>query len=476
MSSVETPSRLRVDGVSRVFGSLVALDNISVEFTAGQVHAVVGENGAGKSTLMNILGGFLMPSGGTVTLDGASLLLGNPQQCRANGIEMVHQHFKLVPAFTIRENLRLSQLGIGKTNTLEIETMAQNFGWDIPWDSRVRDVSVGIQQRVEILKCVATDPKVVIFDEPTAVLSDVEVDDLIQFMRRLAAEGKIVLLIAHKIEEVLRASDVITVLRRGNHVGTKPRSEFNEEELVEMMVGETVITSSAQAPMEGTSGLQVQGLYVKGDLGQDAVQGVDLTVPTGTVVGIGGVDGNGQVEFAEAVAGVRECWDGTFQFLGQPLDRLSCWIGYVPQDRHVDGLALSLDLVENIAVSGLSNGRKFDSRLQAETARNLIQKFGIKARSERDRAVQLSGGNQQKVILARVLNENPKILVVVNPTRGLDVKAANFVHSQIRDAAAKGASVLVITTDRDELAQISDVRWYMSRGRLYANEAEALAS
>lgn len=469
---------LRVEGVSKVFGTLEALKPLSVEFHPGEVHAVVGENGAGKSTLMNILGGFLTPSSGTVFLGDSPLPKGNPQRCRALGIEMIHQHFKLVPAFTIEENLRLSQLGIGQTSIDKIKQRAEAFGWTIPWSSRVQDTSVGIQQRVEILKSVATDPKVIIFDEPTAVLAEDEVRELIQFLRHLASEGRVVILIAHKIEEVLAASDHITVLRRGELVGSAPRSELESDRLVDMMVGELVETTVAPKPLSVSQSpsLMVNDLHVRDDRRQKTVRGASLSVRRGEVVGIGGVDGNGQVELAEALAGVRRPEVGSMIFEGAPLDFDRTFVGYVPQDRHSDGLAMDFNLADNIAISGVVNHERFSSRDHIEKAAHLIEEYSIKARSPKDLAKELSGGNQQKVILARVLDQKPSVLVVVNPTRGLDVKAGAFVHAKIREIAESGACVVLFTTDRDELFASTHRQWFMSRGKLYEDEKEALAS
>jgi ABC-type uncharacterized transport system ATPase subunit len=464
--------------VSKRFGSLEALKPLSMDFFPGEVYAVVGENGAGKSTLMNILGGFLAPSTGTMTLNGNGLPAGNPQKCRALGIEMIHQHFKLVPAFTVEENLRLSQLGVGENSIETIKAKADEFGWEIPWGSRIQDISVGIQQRVEILKSVATDPTVVIFDEPTAVLGIEEVAELIGFLRLLASRGKIVILIAHKIDEVLAASDRITVLRRGEHVGTMARAEVDSAKLVDMMIGGTVetLSTSTEEGVEGTGGsLEVRDLWVQDDYRQDAVKGLNFRVRKGAIVGIGGVDGNGQVELAEAIAGARDIRSGSIEFEGETFDWDQCYVGYVPQDRQSEGLAVNLSLIENMAVSALMNGQKYSNSEHLEKAKRLIDQYSIKAKSPKDLAKQLSGGNQQKVILARVLDQNPKILVVVNPTRGLDVKAAGFVHQKLVDAARNGAYVLVVTTDRDELFEISSEQWFMSRGKLFADEKEALA-
>ena len=467
---------LSVNGVSKKFGSLEALKPLSVDFLPGEVHAVVGENGAGKSTLMNILGGFLAPTSGSVTLDGKPMPKGNPQQCRAMGVEMIHQHFKLVPAFTIEENLRLSQLGIGNHSIDAIREKAKQFGWEIPWSSRVQEVSVGTEQRVEILKSVATNPAVVIFDEPTAVLAKDEVAELLAFLRQLAEQGKIVILIAHKIEEVLAASDRITVLRRGEHVGSMLRSETDATKLVDMMIGGQVDALTASTAVSNEESLEANGIWVQDDRGQFAVQGLDLKVHKAQIVGIGGVDGNGQVELAEALAGVRPLVKGTLTIEKQTLDFDSTFVGYVPQDRQVDGLAPGLDLAENMTVSALMNGEPFSRSTQFEKATALIQQYAIKAESASDLAKQLSGGNQQKVILARVLDQNPKVLVVVNPTRGLDVKAAGFVHQKLIQAADAGAYVVVITTDREELFAVTHQQWFLGRGKLFETEKAALES
>jgi simple sugar transport system ATP-binding protein len=459
-------AQLKVESVSKRFGSLEALKPLSVTFLAGEVHAVVGENGAGKSTLMNILGGFLSPTSGKVQLNGTDLPVSNPQKCRALGIEMIHQHFKLVPAFTVRENLRLSQLGVGKTNIEEIEQKAKEFGWSIPWETKVQDISVGTQQRVEILKSVATNPQVLIFDEPTAVLSETEVSELIRFLKSMAKQGKIVILIAHKIEEVLSASDRITVLRRGEHIGTVLREEIQSNQLVEMMVGSQVGPSTKTQAFDSS----------KGSALKITSSSVSFEVREGSIVGIGGVDGNGQVELAEALAGIDKQRKVSISIDDNKLDYDQVYVGYVPQDRHMDGLAMDLNLVENMAVSGLVNHRPFSASKQSSNAQTLIGKFSIKAKSPRDKARQLSGGNQQKVILARVLDQNPKVLIIVNPTRGLDVKAAQFVHQQVQDAAKNGAYIIVFTTDRDELFSLTDEQWFMSRSKLYRDEKEALTA
>lgn len=455
-SSESADLGLQVSGVSKRFGKLVALQPLDVTFLPGEIHAVVGENGAGKSTLMNLIAGFQKPDSGSVRLFGSEIPYGSPRLCRAAGIELVHQHFMLVPEFTLRQNLELSLLGLGHASFEQIQKTAEDFGWSFDWDQKVSDVSVGIQQRIEILKATLGDPKVVVFDEPTAVLAQSEIEELFGLMRRLKDLGKIVVMIAHKVNEVLSIADRITVLRKGAHIVTTPNVDISPEQLVEWLVGERLTSDSKTLATGLEAGLSVRGL-------------VEFDVQKGEIFGIGGVDGNGQLELSEALAGVVS-FPGTLRWKGQPIQFEEVKVGFVPQDRRVDGLALNMSIEENIRIAKLGQTLAKDHALQ------LIERFSIKAESKDDKAMQLSGGNQQKVILARVIDSDPELLVVVNPTRGLDVKAAQFVHQQIQIAAKGGCAVVLFSTDPDELAQLSDRKAYMSRGKLYATEAEALTA
>lgn len=445
---------LQVNALSKSFGSLEALKPLSVDFQSGEIHAVVGENGAGKSTLMNLIGGFLSPSTGSILLNNQPIPNGSPRNCRRLGISMVHQHFMLVPEFTLKQNIDLSLLGLGEGSFSDIQVESGKFGWQIPWEKKVSDVSVGIQQRVEILKSLAGSPKVVIFDEPTAVLSEEEVTELFALLRRLAEAGKIVILIAHKVREVLSIADRITVLRRGIHIKTVPSNEVDSEQLIEWMVGERL---SVSPPIQANS--LSQGLEVNGT--------ASFQVKRGEILGIGGVDGNGQLELSESLAGVTP-FQGTLEWKGSPLNFNETSVGFVPQDRRADGLVLSMSIEENIRIARLNES------LPQNHTENLINQFSIKAESALDKASQLSGGNQQKVILARVLDAKPELLVVVNPTRGLDVKASQFVHNQLLNAAQSGTAIVLFTADPDELATVSHRQLYMSRSKLYATEQEAL--
>lgn len=433
---------------------MVALEPLNVNFCPGKIHAVVGENGAGKSTLMNLIAGFNDPDSGKITLQGKEIPYGSPRLCRGIGIELVHQHFMLVPEFTLKQNLELSLLGLGQSDFSKIEKTASSFGWVFDWNQKVSNVSVGVQQRIEILKATLGNPKVVVFDEPTAVLSQTEIEELFGLMRRLKEMGKIVILIAHKVSEVLNIADQLTVLRKGKHIVTTPNRNVSPDQLVEWLVGERL----QHTPKKGFQG-KGNGLSVKGP--------IEFNVAKGEIFGIGGVDGNGQVTLSESLAGITK-FEGELQWQNEPINFDHLKVGFVPQDRRVDGLALNMSIEENLRIA------KLGSKLPKEHAEDLIKKFAIKALSKQDKASQLSGGNQQKVILARVMDAMPELLIVVNPTRGLDVKAAQFVHQSIEEAAKNGAAVILFSTDPDELNLLSHRKSYMSRSKLYESESEAL--
>jgi general nucleoside transport system ATP-binding protein len=464
--------------VSQRFGPVVALEDVSVSFRAGEVHAVLGENGAGKSTLMNVLAGFLAPDSGEVLLDGAPLPPGRPVEARQAGIEMVHQHFMLVPQFTVAENLALARLDVSGVALDPMVTArpalerARQLGWDVPPDAVTALLPVGVQQRIEILKAVAGDAKVVVFDEPTAVLSPDEAQDLLGVLRRLADEGRCVVLIAHKLSEVTSVADRVSVLRQGRLVGEALMAETDSAQIADWMIGQAPARRSPAPSALGDPVLRVQGLHVRGDRGREAVQGVDFEVRAGEVLGIGGVDGNGQVELAEALAGIRPPVSGS---VVRPHS-----VAYVPQDRQADGLALALSIHENLLVGAIRDPRLWLGpflrlRAVAAWARDLIERFGIKAGSPNDPAGSLSGGNQQKVVVARNLAETPGLVVAVNPTRGLDFRATDFVHGELARAAAEGAAVVLVSTDADELAAVAHRTLFLSRGRLVADLREAVS-
>lgn len=473
----DTDSNIVVKNLSKRYGNVLALDNVSTTFFPGEVHAVLGENGAGKSTLMNVLGGFAVPSGGSVSLFGHEIPYGDPQRLRKLGIELIHQHFMLVPAFTVIENLELS--GLGRLGTVlhpfEIAAKAteiiQRLGWELDLGKVVSTLSVGEQQRVEILKALLTDAKVYIFDEPTAVLGPDEVSELFDLLRRLKGEGKTVLLIAHKLSEVLSVADRFTVLRKGVKTGEVDRAAATESQLVSWMVGDFTALSTKEAVVSQGVGLAVSDLTVNGDRGEVAVRNVSFEVPKGEIFGIGGVDGNGQVELAECLAAVRKAASGRVSWAGNPVDLKNLEIGYIPQDRQSDGLALDMSVSDNMLVTGyrkreLRAGVLLKLGLVRAWALGLVKRFDVKTDGVNLPVRSLSGGNQQKVIVGRILDSSPELLIAVNPTRGLDVKAAASVHGQIRAARDAGSSVVLISADLDELSVMADRVGFLSKGEL----------
>jgi ABC-type uncharacterized transport system ATPase subunit len=463
---------LEVAGISKSYGAVRALNDVSARFSAGEIHAVLGENGAGKSTLMHILSGFAAPDSGSATLGGEALPFGRPFECRRRGIAMIHQHFTLVKAFTVAENLCLAQLdGIGPLDrdvliapALEI---AKDLGWTVDLNARTGDLPIGAQQRIEILKSLAGDAEVAIFDEPTAVLGPVEVEDLFRVLRRLKDAGKIVILIAHKLAEVMAIADRVTVLRRGVVVAEAPIGEVSSAQLAQWMVGD--MPESLQVSPSATSAPELHVEEVSGS----TLRGVSFAVGRGEILGIGGVDGNGQQELAEVLAGVTQPLHGTVRWDGGAAS-------YIPEDRQSDGLALSMTIEDNLLIGGykrasLTRGPFLNRRRIAQWASTLVERFDVRTSSTKEVVANLSGGNQQKVVIARALDETPDLLVAVNPTRGLDVKATGYVHRKIIEARNAGAVVVLISTDVDELAALASRTVYLSRGKIVEGEgAEAL--
>lgn len=479
LTSPTTPV-LSVRSVSKRFGSVQALDDVSLKVLPGEVHAVLGENGAGKSTLVGVLGGSVRPDSGSVVSGNGASVAGDPGEARRCGIQTVHQHFMLVPAFSVAENLALATMdGLFRPTDLvarrqQAVALAGGLGWSLDPQARTGDLPVGARQRVELLKALSHQASVLILDEPTAVLSESEVEDLLVLLRRLAAQGTAVVLIAHKLSEVLSVADRITVLRHGKTVGSALRSELDETRIADWMVGETIESPRRSDERFGEPYLTVDSAVIASDQGQVAVQGVTFTVRAGEILGIGGVDGNGQVELAEALVGVRRLKTGSIS--GPSEDET----GYVPQDRQTDGLAANLSILANTMIGALDDrrykkGPLLDTSAFRQRARDLMKDFDVRAASENAPVAALSGGNRQKVLLARVLSRQPRLLVVVNPTRGLDIRATAFVHSKILETARAGTAVVLVSTDTDELSALADSTVYLGRGRLYATLREATA-
>lgn len=458
---------LNVERVSKSFGPVRALKDVSVEFLPGEVHAVLGENGAGKSTLMSVIAGFVSPDSGSVAIGGRTIPFGRPHDVKALGIKMVHQHFMLVGALSNAENFALGTLDSlsGQLDTAEVsqrlDKSAKELGWSIDPGVRTESMPVGAQQRLEIVKALAGDARVLILDEPTAVLSPGEVEDLFRVLRRLRDEGRCVILIAHKLSEVLSVADRVTVLRRGALVATAPVVDVDETTLATWMVGELPNRSDHPGATKGEPLLSVRDLHVRAERGEDAVRGVTFEVRAGEVLGIGGVDGNGQIELVECLAGVRS-HAGSIDARGA--------IGYIPQDRHGHGLALDMSVLDNFLI-----GVPFIARRQlTERTKKLVEDFEIKVGSLDDPVRSLSGGNQQKLVVSRVLSQSPRVIVAHNPTRGLDVRATAYVQARLMQAAREGACVVVVSTDLDELASVATRTLFIKRGELYEGGAEAM--
>lgn len=463
-------------GLWKAFGPVHALKDVSLELRPGEIHAILGENGAGKSTLMNVLAGFISPDQGSLTFGSEPVPFGQPAKIKSLGIEMVHQHFMLVPEFSVAENLALGQLrSLGGSLDLKssIETplrLARELGWTIDPNAKTRGLPVGMQQRVEILKALSAEGSVLILDEPTAVLSAEEVEDLFRVLRKLRDRGQAIALIAHKLSEVMEIADWVTVLRHGRKVASASMQGISEQQLAHWMVGDQPQAMPAEAPVRGAEALEVQDLAVRGDRGEQAVQGVSFTLNRGEILGFGGVDGNGQIELAEMLARVRSPDAGQLLWNGKPLDP-PVQIAYIPQDRQSDGLALSMSILDNLLIKGVEEQELWSGPFARpgrirRWAERLVKKFRIKVGSPREPASSLSGGNQQKVVVSRNLASTPDLLVAVNPTRGLDLLATEFVHEQTREAARNGSAVALFSSDRDELAALAHRTLILSGGKL----------
>ncbi|MSR19977.1 MAG: ATP-binding cassette domain-containing protein [Gemmatimonadetes bacterium] len=472
----------RLSGVVRRFGSVEALAGADLEVLEGEVHAVLGENGAGKTTLLGILGGILRPNEGTVEIDGTPVTLSSPGDAWARGVGLVHQHFMLVPALSVLENLALGRRStpgrLSRTHAhvrSDASRLMERTGLDVPLDVRVESLSVGQKQRVEILRALLRDPRILVLDEPTAALAPAEVASLFALLRDLAAEGRAVVLVAHKIDEVLAVADRVTVLRRGRTTLTELRASVDATSLVRAIVGgEAADRVSVWSPGQATAPRRARGQEVaalvdaraRDASGRVGVDGVSLAVGRGEILGIAGVDGNGQRELALLLAGRLTPDTGSA--------RIPDGVGFIPQDRTLEGLIGEFDLTENVALAlhadarfgGRSLLRWRDIRTEADRVR---VRFGIVAPGIDTRGGALSGGNQQRLVVGRELLVATDLLVAENPTRGLDVSATAFVHGELRQVtdAVTGPGVVLISSDLDEVLALSDRVLVLSRGRVH---------
>lgn len=460
--------------ITKVFGEFVANDKINLELRKGEIHALLGENGAGKSTLMNMLSGLLEPTSGEIVVNGQVVKLDSPSKAASLGIGMVHQHFMLVEAFTVAENIILGSeltkngvLDIARA-TKEIMDLSERYGLAVDPSAKVADISVGAQQRVEILKTLYRGADILIFDEPTAVLTPSEIDELMAIMKNLVKEGKSIILITHKLDEIRAVSDRVTVIRRGKSIETVEIAGATNADLAEMMVGRSVsFKTEKQEAQPKEVILSINDLVVNENRGVLAVKNLSLDVRAGEIVGIAGIDGNGQSELIQAITGLRKIESGSVELKGQsivglhPRQITEMSVGHVPEDRHRDGLVLEMMISENIALQTyykepLSKKGILNYTNIIGYAKQLMQEFDVRAASEIVPASALSGGNQQKAIIAREVDRNPDLLIVSQPTRGLDVGAIEYIHKRLIQERDNGKAVLVVSFELDEILNVSD--------------------
>lgn len=481
-------------GITKRFGPLVANDNVSFAVRKGQIHALVGENGAGKTTLMNVLFGMHMPDAGRIRVNGQDTAITSPQVAIGLGLGMVHQHFKLVPSLTVAENVFLGMeivhrgLIDRRAQAEAVRALSQRSGLVVDPDRIVRDLSVGVQQRVEILKVLARGARIVILDEPTAVLTPQESRDLFRTLRGFTDQGMTVILISHHLDEVLEVSDTVTVLRDGDVIGTEPASALTEARLAEMMVGRPV--ASGRKPRSGGPGAPVLTLtrvHARDDRGLPALTDVTLTVHAGEIVAIAGVDGNGQTELAEVVAGLRSPsyggvrLNGT-EIAGAPADIVrDAGLAHVPADRLMRGVDASASIASNIlmgqqaAAPFARHGVIRWGRVR-EQAGALIKRFDIRTRGPDAPVKSLSGGNMQKVVLAREFTQGKPFLLIDQPTRGVDIGATEGIHEEIMRRRAEGVAILLISVQLDECMALADRLLVIFQGRIVAELDPATAT
>src|SRR6266498_5662206 len=476
---------LELHGITKQFPGVLANDNVDFELLESEVHALLGENGAGKSTLMNILYGLYHPDAGEIRLNGRRVAFTSAKDALGNGIGMVHQHFMLIPVMTVAENIVLAEeptyggvmLDFAEAKA-RVRELSDRYGLAVDPGARIADITVAQQQRVEILKALYRGAEILVLDEPTAVLTPQEARELFAIIAELKAQGMSVIFISHKLHEALEVADRITVLRRGKKIDTVPREGATEEGLAKMMVGREVLLRVEKKPADpGEKLLEIRDLHVNDDRNLAAVRDVSFVVQAGEIVGIAGVEGNGQSELIEAITGLRRTEAGQVAVAGQVVSHasarkmLDAGVGHIPEDRQRRGLVLEFTIAENIALHDYCfapasrAGWLYPGRL-IERARGLIREFDVRGGGPKTRAGALSGGNQQKVVAAREVARDPKVLVAAQPTRGLDVGAIEYLHRRLVDERDKGRAILLVSLELDEVMSLSDRLLVMYEGRV----------
>lgn len=462
-------------GIRKEFGGFVANNNITLQVKKGEIHALLGENGAGKSTLMNVLFGLYQPEGGEIRVKGKTVKITDPNVANDLGIGMVHQHFMLVDKFSVTENIILgaepTKLGVVniKKAAKEIQALSEKYSLDVDPYAKIEDISVGMQQRVEILKTLYRGADIIIFDEPTASLTPQEISELMQIMKRLVEEGKSIILITHKLKEIMEVSNRVTIIRKGEGIGTVVTADTNPDQLAEMMVGRQVTFKTEKGPANPTEeALHIEDLVVLDYRGIEKIKHLNLSVRKGEIVGIAGIDGNGQSELIEAITGLRKVKSGKVIMNGQdvtnkkPRKITETGLGHIPSDRHKHGLVLDFTIGHNMVLQtyyrepfskfGIMNYKEISKK-----ANEIISQYDVRTgHGEISPARSLSGGNQQKAIIGREVDRNPELLIAALPTRGLDVGAIEFIHQKLIEQRDKGKAVLLISFELDEVMNVSD--------------------